>query len=331
MLAVNGPLSIGCANSRIVYRRDTMPQCSLCPNELGDSPHNVNGKPVCASCHERIQDYADRVQARYERLQKRAEREAEAGRADVTRAHDMASLIPFGQPILVGHHSEGRDRRYRERIHDTFARGYARLERADRMRQRAESAANNRAISSDDPAAILKLEVKIAEAERNHELMKAANAVIRQALKLQRTFAEQVIFAAEKLNISVRDAEALMRPDFMGRVGVPAYELSNNNANIRRMKQRLEDLKRQAAKAAEQAAQPDQGNEVVAGVEIERDAVENRLRLHFPGKPDSATIADLKARGFRWSPSNMAWQRQLNNGAEWAAQCVLEAYAKRSA
>jgi hypothetical protein len=31
-------------------------------------------------------------------------------------AHAMANCIPFGQPILVGHYSEGRDRRFREKL-----------------------------------------------------------------------------------------------------------------------------------------------------------------------------------------------------------------------
>lgn len=38
------------------------------------------------------------------------------------RAHKMTSVIPFGQPILIGHHSERRDKRYRERIHNTLKR-----------------------------------------------------------------------------------------------------------------------------------------------------------------------------------------------------------------
>jgi hypothetical protein len=40
-----------------------------------------------------------------------------AGQALYDDAHRMADAIPFGQPILDGHHSEGRDRRYRDRIH----------------------------------------------------------------------------------------------------------------------------------------------------------------------------------------------------------------------
>ena len=48
----------------------------------------------------------------------------------------MASAIPFGQPILVGHHSEGRDRRYRDRIHNTFGKAFATMDKADYYEER---------------------------------------------------------------------------------------------------------------------------------------------------------------------------------------------------
>lgn len=40
-------------------------------------------------------------------------------------ARDMAVQTPFGQPILVGHHSENRDRNFRDRIHNTFGKAFA--------------------------------------------------------------------------------------------------------------------------------------------------------------------------------------------------------------
>lgn len=51
-----------------------------------------------------------------------------------------------------------------------------------------------------------------------------------------------------------------------------------------------------------------------------RESVDlNRLQLVFPGKPDDATRALLRSHGFRWEPSAGAWQRQLDNGARYAA------------
>ena len=44
------------------------------------------------------------------------------------------------------------------------------------------------------------------------------------------------------------------------------------------------------------------------GVRFEDSPADNRVRLYFPGKPDAATIADLKKSGFRWTPSLGCWQ-----------------------
>lgn len=58
-----------------------------------------------------------------------AKNEAESDRLYI-QAKEMISVIPFGQPVLVGHHSEGRDRRYRGKIHDTFGKSFALQEKA---------------------------------------------------------------------------------------------------------------------------------------------------------------------------------------------------------
>ncbi len=83
-------------------------------------------KPICAICHNKIIDYAARLEARIDRMRQRADKELTEARATLDRAHQMAQAIPFGQPILIGHHSEGRDRRYRDRIHSTYERGFTR-------------------------------------------------------------------------------------------------------------------------------------------------------------------------------------------------------------
>lgn len=41
----------------------------------------------------------------------------------------------------------------------------------------------------------------------------------------------------------------------------------------------------------------------------------DRLQLVYDGKPDYNTICTLKKNGFKWSPTNTAWQRQLTNNA----------------
>ena len=57
--------------------------------------------------------------------------------------------------------------------------------------------------------------------------------------------------------------------------------------------------------------------------EIVRNAEENRLQILFDEIPDADTRDALKSNGFRWSPRNKAWQRQLTQNAEYAARRVL--------
>jgi hypothetical protein len=62
----------------------------------------------------------------------------------------------------------------------------------------------------------------------------------------------------------------------------------------------------------------------VNGVRVIEDQVIDRLKLVFDGKPDAETIALLKSRGFKWSPRNTAWQRQLTDNARCAAERILK-------
>jgi len=78
--------------------------------------------------------------------------------------------------------------------------------------------------------------------------------------------------------------------------------LTNNNANIRRMKERIASLEMARAQKSTEASGEN-------GIRIEDSVEDNRLRIFFPGKPDGKTIASLKLRGFKWSPSVGAWQR----------------------
>ena len=93
-----------------------------------------------------------------------------------------------------------------------------------------------------------------------------------------------------------------------------SWALSNNNAEIHRVKARIESLTRK-----EQT--PFVGWEFDGGkVEINRE--ENRLQVFFDGKPDADTRAELKGGGFRWSPNAKAWQRQLTDNAFRAADSI---------
>lgn len=170
-----------------------------------------------------------------------------------------------------------------------------------------------RPIMAGDADAVERLQKEIDKAERVQVLMKSANAAIRKHAKAGE--AHQVA-ALMELGLTEAGAVEFLRPDYAGRIGAPAYALSNNSANIRRMKERLE-------KITSAKAQPVTQLESASGITLEDDAPANRVRLFFPGKPSEEIRADLKSSGFRWAPSLGAWQAYRN-------RCALET-AKRLA
>lgn len=161
-------------------------------------------------------------------------------------------------------------------------------------------------ISSDDPQAVEKLEAKLAALEKHQELMKAANSAIRMKdpTKGDAKLAE--------LGYTPEDIAKLREPDFCGRIGYPAYLLQNNNANIRRIRGRIEELKKRSENTPE-------GWEFDGG-RVVMNTTENRLQIIFDGKPDADVRTELKGEGFQWAPSQGAWQRQLTDNAMRAAR-----------
>lgn len=304
--------------------------CDICKQPMtSDIVHTDGGKAgqhyeICDTCDRAVTAYQLRVVERYARLTIAAERAERQARAAYDHAHKMAEVIPFGQPILVGHHSEQRDRNYRNRIHNTYGRAFESFAKAEELKRKAEHP--SRAISSDDPAAVIKLKEKLAKLEAWQAHMVETNKHVRDVLKMKSPadLESKAHALAARAKIEVGKALKMLKGDFLGRTGYADYELRNNSATIRSIKQRIEEL----SKKAEALATVDDPvtTEQFGDIKLERDQAENRLRLKFPGKPSSAMIALLKQRGFRWSPSNMAWQRQLNNAAEYQAKFIIEQY-----
>ena len=159
-------------------------------------------------------------------------------------------------------------------------------------------------ISADDPNAISKLQSKLAKREALQETMKAVNAYYRKHKTVDgcpHLTPEQI----EKMKASMSgDWRANPKP-------FESYQLSNNNAEIRRLKERIAALTRQREIGYV-------GWEFDGG-KVEANAADNRLQIFFDGKPEADTREKLKEYGFRWSPSAGAWQRQLNDNAIRAA------------
>lgn len=250
---------------------------------------------------ERRQHYADKLAARQERYESLSANAQTKGHALHSKAHKMAEAIPFGQPILIGHHSEKRDRRYRDRIHSTFGKAFEELSKAEYYEKKAATVGTG-GISSDDPDAIAKLKEKLEGMQKNQELMKNCNKVIRKFKNKESQLAELV-----KLGISQDNAEKLLEDD-----GFAPYALKNNNANMGRVKERISELEKTQNLSAQA--------EEYESFSYELDSLDNRIVFTFTGKPDEETRKILKSHSFKFSPSRSPKGRSV-----WVRKVTLNA------
>lgn len=258
--------------------------------------------------------YQERQEARRQRLMDAADKADASSRALAGAARRDAAAIPFGQPILVGHHSEGRDRRFRARIAKRMEKAADEHGRAEELRRAADRVGTG-GISSDDPEAVQKLAEKLAALERKQELMKATNAAIRKA----GADVKAAQLAVGALGFTEDQIAQLLKPDFAGRIGFADYQLKNNNATIRQTRERLEEMRQRAAAAATQDAPAEQAYPWGSVIE---DAADNRICLTF-AKENLVAREAAKALGFRWSPMRTAWVRQLNGAGRTSAELFV--------
>ena len=256
---------------------------------------------------ERRNAFEEKQEARRERLLNAADKAEREGDSRIARANSDSSVIPLGQPILVGHHSEKRDRNFRKRIHNNFSKGIELKEKASKLRDRADSV-GKAGVSSDDPDAVVKLVEKLQKLEEKQELYKSIDRALRKADK---TGSDEEFKA---LGLSDKTIAELKTPDYAGRRGIPSYELTNNSSNMRRIRQRIEALRAVANDVT--------NTEKHGDIEIVDNVEENRVQIFFPNKPDREVRRQLKSYGFRWSPTAGAWQRHRSDSAlYWARQC----------
>lgn len=179
--------------------------------------------------------------------------------------------------------------------------------------------AHTLAVKSDDPEVLDFLRAKLAGLEEAHALMVSANAYYRK----NKTLEGFEGIPADTMAWITRPGVYLPG----GRNGdgsplafygkpFPTYELTNSNANIKRVKQRIETL--EAVKASKPI------EEEHDGYTYRENAEAMRVQFQFDGKPDDETRALLKRNGFRWAPSLGVWQRQLNDNGKYAAHRVME-------
>ncbi|WP_368177981.1 DUF3560 domain-containing protein [Aeromonas sp. R7-1] len=220
---------------------------------------------------QRLGDYRGRVEGKRERLEVRAVKANSASNHRWRAAHAAVAGIPFGQPILVGHHSERRHRRAIERADQNMRQSVELDKKAKHLASRAASV-GHAGIASDDPDALQQLRAKLAEREQIQESFKAANKAKRGT--------------------------------------VAAYRLSNNSAEIRRLRQRIEQIEQ-----LHQAAPIEQAGH---GWQMGED--DGRIVLAFDQRQPAEVVTVVKAAGFVYARSRTAWVRKVTANAVRAAE-----------
>lgn len=166
-------------------------------------------------------------------------------------------------------------------------------------------------IKSNDPEVLEALTAKLNALQAMQDHMKQVNAYYHK----NKTFDGAP-------NVSPAEIAEIQRvwdvfPPYRNATPYPPYALSNNNANIKRLQQRITSLQ-----AVKESTHEDEEHD---GYTYHEDAEQMRVQLIFDSKPDDETRELLKRYGFRWSPRNNAWQRQLTaNGKRAARQLMKE-------
>lgn len=176
---------------------------------------------------------------------------------------------------------------------------------------------SNQTIKSNDSNAIGKLTEKLERLKLSHEAMKQASAYYRKN-GTYKGF-EHPGLTAEKL----AETEA-----FQKKYGFGGFNLAGSNAEIRRVQSRIDELNKiKTSTSAPETATSKYPQ--AKGVTVQENAEQMRVQLRFEGKPNEETRTLLKSHGFRWSPSQGAWQRQLTGNGKYAAKQIMQKLSEK--
>lgn len=193
-------------------------------------------------------------------------------------------------------------------------------ERIDAILSRIESAGSD-AIKSGDAQALEKLRLKLEKLEDLQETMRETNAYYRK----EKTLDGCPYLTPKQIE---KAKENLPEKYETGYNPFVSWQLSNNSAEIRRIKERIAQLEKVKAEGTQEHTDDELG---VEGLRIVENTEAMRIQLIFDGKPDEETRSLLKHWGFKWSPSFGAWQRMLNDNGKYAAKKVIEKLKEQEA
>ena len=171
----------------------------------------------------------------------------------------------------------------------------------------------NRKESLTGWAEVERLQSILEDLQKSQEKMKAVNKIIRDKKLSEIEKVDEIV----ALGFFEQTAMQLMDTSrgWWG-AGFAPFELSNNNA-------RIKDTEAKIVRHERMASREDEEHHYAWG-DVLFVYSEERYRFVFDGKPEQEVISLMKSEGFKWSPKNMAWQRQMTPNATRAVDRILE-------
>lgn len=194
--------------------------------------------------------------------------------------------------------------RKKEKQLQAYDNNYRFYDRIQHLRCQIEHfAVYSNAIRTDDENALELLQEKVEKEKRLHAKMIAMNKHYRKHQTMQGfdTLSENQALALD---------EKIQKDLY--KIPYAPYELSLSNAKIKRLEERVKTLQHLKEKESIDFE--------CDYFRMEENKEDMRIRFFFDGKPSQEVIQECKGYGFKWSPRNMAWQRQTTVNALHAAR-----------
>lgn len=255
--------------------------------------------------------YKEKIERKKERFNQLANKAEIESNNRFSNARTLTDMIPMGQPILVGHHSEKGHRAHLKKIDNNMRKGVEASQKASYYANKAASVGTG-GISSDDPEAIKLLQEKLNKLEKEKDYMKKINKAFKKGTLKEEGFTEEQI---HELEDKIKKAYSWEKQPF------PGYLFTNIGATIRATKKRITDL---------QVLRNNDSTDIEhKNFSFTENKDENRYIFKFPGKPDEETRTIIKRHGFKWSRYAMAWVRKVTLNARFSKDNLIKELSER--
>jgi hypothetical protein len=158
------------------------------------------------------------------------------------------------------------------------------------------------------PAVIMRQEIENAEKIQGWYLE------IRKQFRKEADPSKRVELLKTITGLAGEELAAFVRQNYIDADGLPVFLLTNGNARLKAMRERLAQMeKRDATPTTEKAFE---------GGTVRDNAEADRIQIIYKERPGPELYGKLKARGFRWSPSAGAWQRYRTQDTRYAVEAI---------